>query len=529
MARIKDEIVGKQFGDWNVLRYIGNSLWECQCSCGKIRSILRGKLTTGQTLSCGHNKLIDLIGKTFGEWKVLKYIGNSIWECQCSCGTVKAISSRHLRDGVSTNCGHSGNKKRIDLTGLKAGDWEVISYAGDKHWNCKCSCGNTAVIHGSRIRNGEIKSCGHKGKLKRIVADDIFGKLKVKEYISYGKYLCNCECGKTAIVRGTNLRSGSTTSCGCNRESIYTIEFIQNSITEYIKIKGETPFIQELAIEIGITYEYLIQLVKKYNIRDKFNTRFSSLPEKEIHDIIKGIDSEIKIEINTRDILKGKRELDLYIPSLKLAIEFNGNYWHNDTVVDKWYHQQKTMECARSGIRLIHIFEYEWNDTLTRQKLIQLLKREICIKEIATNIDIKRISNQDEKKFIEKYQLKSYIESDIAYGYYKDTELLSVLAFRLITKSEWLIVGQCTKDNIHINIKEALELFIENYNPHIINIRIDISKYYGNEYIQLGFQSLSGKITEPISNENEGLRVYNSGHLELTWKKQRGRNEWQTS
>jgi len=46
-----------------------------------------------------------------------------------------------------------------------------------------------------------------------------FGKLTVlnmyDKYKVYYRYLCKCQCGKEAIVRGTSLRSGSTKSCGC--------------------------------------------------------------------------------------------------------------------------------------------------------------------------------------------------------------------------------------------------------------------------------------------------------------------------
>lgn len=53
-----------------------------------------------------------------------------------------------------------------------------------------------------------------------------FGKLKVinrtDDYVSPKGYsavnwLCICQCGKSTIVRGCNLKSGATTSCGCER------------------------------------------------------------------------------------------------------------------------------------------------------------------------------------------------------------------------------------------------------------------------------------------------------------------------
>jgi len=51
-----------------------------------------------------------------------------------------------------------------DITGQKFGRLTVIS-KNDRpghltYWNCVCDCGNTAVIAGSRLKNGNTKSCG---------------------------------------------------------------------------------------------------------------------------------------------------------------------------------------------------------------------------------------------------------------------------------------------------------------------------------------------------------------------------------
>lgn len=51
-----------------------------------------------------------------------------------------------------------------------------------------------------------------------------FKRLKVLEMAKeesaacgYPAWKCQCECGKTVIVLGANLRSGATRSCGCLR------------------------------------------------------------------------------------------------------------------------------------------------------------------------------------------------------------------------------------------------------------------------------------------------------------------------
>lgn len=73
---------------------------------------------------------------------------------------------------------------------------------------------------------------------------------------------------------------------------------------------------------------------------------------------------------NDKKVLNGK-ELDIYIPSKNLAIEYNGLYWHSDKATlekndipnketrmyAKYRHIEKTKLCKEKNIRLIHIFE----------------------------------------------------------------------------------------------------------------------------------------------------------------------------
>ena len=53
-------------------------------------------------------------------------------------------------------------------------------------------------------------------------------------------------------------------------------------------------------------------------------------------------------------------QLDIYIPENKIAIEFNGNYWHSTNKnTPKNYHLKKSLMCREKRIRLIHIYEFE--------------------------------------------------------------------------------------------------------------------------------------------------------------------------
>lgn len=101
------------------------------------------------------------------------------------------------------------------------------------------------------------------------------------------------------------------------------------------------------------------------------------------------------IRQNDRKILEGK-ELDIYIPKLKLGIEIDGDYWHSNIFKNKDFHYNKSNLCQSLGIRLIHIQEYMWhnNKNLYKDYLIKIFKNRNYF-EIESQIDDYIILNYD--------------------------------------------------------------------------------------------------------------------------------------
>ena len=103
-----------------------------------------------------------------------------------------------------------------------------------------------------------------------------------------------------------------------------------------------------------------------------------SKTEKKLRKYLKSIyDGEMIF--NKRNLL-GNFEIDIYLPELKLAIEFNGTYWHNVDKVGKEYHKMKTDLCDEKGVRLVHIYEHDW---LFRKNVIKKKLKDVILgKEI---------------------------------------------------------------------------------------------------------------------------------------------------
>ncbi len=112
--------------------------------------------------------------------------------------------------------------------------------------------------------------------------------------------------------------------------------------------------------------------------------------ERKFHQFIKNNYFGNIIENDYKE-LNGK-EIDIYLPDLKLGFEFDGTYWHadprfykeNDIIEHKkitageiWKRRQIKDKLAEDkGIRLIHILEYDWdkNSEIIKENIINILK-----------------------------------------------------------------------------------------------------------------------------------------------------------
>lgn len=121
--------------------------------------------------------------------------------------------------------------KKIDLSGKQFGRLTVLkeiicrAKRGVILWQCLCNCGNIAIVRGTDLKTGATKSCGCLQKQmvsekNRIdLTGQRFERWTVLEY-AYTKrrkiyWKCRCDCGNVRIVYSANLRGGKSKSCGC--------------------------------------------------------------------------------------------------------------------------------------------------------------------------------------------------------------------------------------------------------------------------------------------------------------------------
>ena len=126
-------------------------------------------------------KAKDLSGQKFGMLTVLKEdIGNDYinpntgkhvkrYLCKCDCGNLRSVTAGELISGHAWNCGCKRNNVLKDLTGQTFGKLTVIERADSRldkygrkvaYWRCKCLCGKVTEVRGAELTSGHTKSCG---------------------------------------------------------------------------------------------------------------------------------------------------------------------------------------------------------------------------------------------------------------------------------------------------------------------------------------------------------------------------------
>jgi len=311
------------------------------------------------------------------------------------------------------------------------------------------------------------------------------------------KFLMGQRCPKCAnVLRKINNRK---------KPSIFYSEvedLVKNEYTFLDSYTTNKSLIEVIHNKCG--HKYLIRPYKflQGNRCPKCSLSGSSKSEKSVLKLIKKVYSG-KIVENSRKILNGK-EIDIYLPDLKIGIEFCGLYWHSELYIDKNYHLDKLNKCHEKGIRLIQIFEDEWiNKTkIIKSKIKHILGLNSSKESIyARKCTIKEIESKSKNSFLDKYHIQSKDSSKIKLGLFYNEKLVSVMTFskprsclgnknsnensyelsRFATKRKYNVVGGFSK---------LLSYFKKNYEFSSITTYADLrySSFEGNLYEVNGFK-----------------------------------------
>lgn len=243
-----------------------------------------------------------------------------------------------------------------------------------------------------------------------------------------------------------------------------------------------------------------------------------SQKERELFDFVKEHCSDA---IASYKYSNSKRELDIFIPSINIGIEFNGLYWHSETVLlgtnrNKTYDFEKMNEAHACGIRSIIIMEDEWDNKkeIVKARLLHLFGLS-SVRVFARKCKVREITSHTASRFCSEFHIQGKGRSNARFGLFYNDELLAVMTFSKDNLSRkiscWELNRFCSLPNTNIigGASKLLRAFEENYLPKTLLTYADRRWSLGEVYEKMGF-SFHGN-TSPgywYFLPNEGIRIH---------------------
>lgn len=226
--------------------------------------------------------------------------------------------------------------------------------------------------------------------------------------------------------------------------------------------------------------------------------------------------------IKNSRVLNGK-EIDIFLPELKIGFEFNGLYWHSDEFKNDNYHENKINLAKSMGVNLFHIYEDDWyyKKNIIKNDILRLLNpkekiEKINILESDEELSYLYISNNDLYDY-EKSNLNICVSN-------QNNEIVSMMSLLKKGKDIYEII-RLTGDDY---FDEIFNFFLNKYKPKTIfgNVNKDwnlYNFYERNNFIiesetEPSFQFIlkgNNKRTKEINLllEKQLLKIYDSGKI----------------
>lgn len=277
----------------------------------------------------------------------------------------------------------------------------------------------------------------------------------------------------------------------CNRSNVEIIDYIDKHILHVRCQKCGKDFITN-----NLSYLPYEKIYCKYCSEEYKSYK----PSVKIYQILE--ENGVNFVKNDRTTIS-PYELDIFIPSLKLAFEINGNFWHSELCgKDKNYHLNKTKMCYEQGIKLVHIYEDEivnkWDIVESRIKSMLFLSEKIY----GRKCNIIELSPKEKKEFLIENHIQGDANSKINFGLSYSGKLVAVMTF---SKERVIYNGHADDGNYELiryankcgtnvigGFSKLLKHFISHYNPKKIKTFCDI-RWSGMNHSQTVYEKCGFK------------------------------------
>jgi len=502
-----------------------------------------------------YNFISNQFGKGFNQ-KIYNYIHNLKSYPICKICKQKTTSFKNINEGYKIYCSESCSGKDKELIERRQKTMKEkygvphalqnktilkkVSEKNKKNFNkngkgrktylktMKYKYGVSNPMEINEFRNKISDSWSKKSQEEIVTINEKRKKTKLKKYEN--ENYRNDEKRLETLKKRYNVYHPNQIKCSNEWIHIHDKkEFLKKTLPSKHPIK--------IAKDFNLSFSTIYKLIKKYDLKHLIRKTFHI--EYEIEEYIKALG--FTTETNNRKILNGK-ELDIYVPDKKLAVEVNGIYWHSELKgKDKNYHLNKTNNCLVQNIMLLHIFDREWMEKQNVVKHIISSKLNKYKQSIhANDCILKEINNEEKNNFLEQNHLDGIDNSHIRIGLFFKNKLFFVLTIKKLNYNKYEIsrISNKTETIIENGLHLSWLYFLNKYKPKQVLIHVNKRYSNGNFLEKLNFKKInetqpncfyfkseSCLINQDLFNTKKELKLFNDQLSELENLKLNGFNK----
>lgn len=272
---------------------------------------------------------------------------------------------------------------------------------------------------------------------------------------------------------------------GMSAETLQILDHAQQ-FRDQARVNTRESLCEKLKVHPHTVYLYS----KKYSADQLFLKPQLSLFEKSVREYVMQYQNAV---YSDRSILNGK-ELDIFVPDLNLAIECSGLYWHSEISSGKppGYHADKYQQCKNHNIRLVTIWEDQWNHkrSQSESRLKYLLKSSQSTVS-ARQCTVQEISSEMSADFQEAHHIQGSTPATHHIGLMNADQLMAVMTFRrprFSQQAQWEIIRFATLGSVPGAAGKMFSYFVKQHAPLSVISYCDHSWGHGGVYEKMGFQ-----------------------------------------
>lgn len=257
-----------------------------------------------------------------------------------------------------------------------------------------------------------------------------------------------------------------------------------------LKDAYENKTIQELADFLGVCYTTASRALKAHEIEANIFSR--SKAEFELEEYI----GSLGFFVICNDRKTFGVEVDLYVPEVNLAIEFNGIYWHSSIFKTPSFHQSKSLAAHNKGAKMLHIWEDDWIAEDKKEIILAKIRAFLGYTDrvFARKTEVREVDSGTAKEFMERTHIQGYKASTVYYAlYYKD--VIVCMLGMTDRNGEWVIDRFSSSCSVIGGFSKLLSFFKRNNEWKEIFTYASMDYGFGDMYSTVGFASEG--FTEP--------------------------------